>query len=216
MVLDAAPAKYYIRRMAVETLDVLTEIVYHLPFGERNDLAAIRRMALADVSNYGARLVKALPDIGANAQRTPRVRPPRARLSTGSTLHVTGHEAPNNLARNVGLLDTPLGARFDLVLIMPAKAIAKLTSSDTFNTARSLEDPTNAKEVDLTKRIQRFIPSHVPALTTEQVRLAEYIMPPNSPYHRFWLYQIVEHTLYTCPFPTKEQQIYSTFRSYDY
>ena len=165
---DAALLNYFIRGLAVEKRDVVTETHYRLPFGERNDLAAVRPIALTEGNTYRARSGKALPDIGANAQRTPRVRSPRAPSSSGSTLYLAGHEAPSNLvAGNAGLLDAPPGAQFDPVLVMPGRAVAESTSSDTFNTARSVEDPTSTTEVDITKRIERFIPSHFRALTEE-------------------------------------------------
>ena len=214
---DAALVNYFIGGLAVETRDVVAETVYRLPFGEQNNLAAVCRIALAEGNTYRARSGKALPDIGANAQRTPRVRPPWAPSSSGSTLYLTGHEAPSNLVPgNPGLLDAPPGAQFDPVMIMPGRAVAESTSSDTFNTARSVEDPTSTTEVDITKRIERFIPSHFPALTEEHVKLAQKIVPPNSPYHRCCLCRIVGHTLYTCPFLTEEQKLYSAYRNYEY
>ena len=202
---DAALVNYFIRGLAVETRDIVTETVYHPPFGEGKDIAAVRRIALAEGNTYRARSGRSLSDIGANAQRTPRVRPPMAPSSSGSTLYLTGHEAPCNLlAENASLLDAPPGAQFNTVLIVPERAVAESTSSDTFNTARSVEDPTSTTEVDITKRIERFIPSHVPALREEQAKLAQSIVPPNSSYHHCWLCHIVGHTLYTWLFLTEE------------
>ena len=65
---DSALVNHFICGLAVETRDVMTEAVYRLLFGERNDLAAVRCIALAEGNTYRVRSRKALPDIGANAQ----------------------------------------------------------------------------------------------------------------------------------------------------
>ena len=75
---DAALVKYFIRVLTADTRDVVTETGYRLTFSERNVVSAVRRIALTEVNNYRSLYGKALRDIGANTQRTPRVRTPRA------------------------------------------------------------------------------------------------------------------------------------------
>ena len=85
----------FIRGLVVETRDVVTETVYRLQFGERNDLAAVRRIALDDGNNYRSRSGNALPDIGAYRQQTPPIRSLRIHPSSSSTFYLTGHESPS-------------------------------------------------------------------------------------------------------------------------
>lgn len=68
---DAALVNYYIRGLAPETRYVVAEMVQRLPFHERTDISAVRRIALAEGNTHRARSDKTLPEIGTKAQRTP-------------------------------------------------------------------------------------------------------------------------------------------------
>lgn len=217
---DQALVNYFIRGLSPTMRDAVAEAAQRLPYHQRTDFSVIRRVAMAEGNTYRALLGRPLPD--ASGYRTPRTQGAKTTStpSTGSTLLVDDGPRTAMIAGNAGLLDASEGSRIDPVLVTSAAEALQppsMTSTDTYATA--IQTPVTSipvTELDISQRIEHFIPEYVPRLTAEQARLAQSIVPKDSSAYQCWLYRIIGHTLYRCPFLNRDQQLYEAYQNYEH
>ena len=87
-------------------------------------------------------------------------------------------------------------------------------TSDTHTTTTDGEIETI--DATLQERIESILPAQITSLTSEQVAMAQSIIPMDSLTYICWLCRHGGHTLYTCPFLTNAQRLYAAYQNYLY
>ena len=186
---------YFLRGLHDSIRSIVSHRVHELPLNRRSNLNAIRRLAQAEGDAYRARMRHIQPI----ANRPPAKRTSAA--SSGSTL----------------LIDEDAHSAYSAP---PPQIIAPVT---TLSEPSALSSPTvSAGSIEATidatlqKRIDSFIPARLPALSAEQIAMAQSIVPKDSAAFVCWLCRLDGHTLYTCPYLTSDQRMYAAYQNYRY
>ena len=196
---DAGLTHQFLRGLLPTTRAIVAERVRQLPTAEQTNFSVVRRIANAEGTTYRARATAAAQVPSQPGQKGRTSRTPSA--SSGGTMYISNAEP--TAASNAALLVAPGDHVLHPVLTIPA--------TPTASSEESAEDT-----LDITSRIQKHLPPRLPVLTAEQVNLAQSIIPPDTSGYTCWLCRGTGHLMYTCPFLSRDQQLYCAYQNYRY
>ena len=185
---DYLLVNYFLRGLRPTIRPVVSQRLYDLPTERRTNLNVVRRLAQAEGDAYRARLPP--PTVLTNpVQRSAQRR--ASGVSSNSTL----------------LIEPPYGTPTSM--IEPVMAVTTNAPGTTPTTEESAD-----VTIDITGKIDKYFPTRIPDLTTDQQAMAHAIIPPDNEWHQCWLCREYGHTLYGCTYLTRQQQLYAAYRNY--
>ena len=188
---DYLLVNYFLRGLHDTIRPIVSQRVSELPTERRTKLNTIRRLAQAEGDAYRARL-RATEATPPPSTPVPRGTTRRTSASTASTLLI--RPPPESIGE----------------VVAPVMAISPHTPASTA-TAESVDDT-----LDISNRIESFLPSRIPTLNAEQIAMAQSIIPKDSDWHICWLCREAGHTLYSCTYLTPEQRLYAAYQNFRY
>ena len=193
---DYLLVSYFLRGLSGAIRPTVSYRVHKLTATRRSNLNVVRRLAQSEGDAYRARLNR-------TSDGPPPSRPSnrRSSASTESTMLI---DQRRPLAINTD------GTPPLVAPVMPEGTLATSHSSTTNETIDATIDAT------IQKRIETFLPSRLPTLSKDQTAMAHSMIPKDSDAHVCWLCRLDGHTLYTCPYLTEAQRLYSAYQNYRY